>query len=161
PLVLDNVSFAVQPGEIVCVVGPNGAGKTTLLNILSGTMLKTNCKIRVLGHDRWRNNATIRLQTTYVPAHLHYTIGSTPKEHCVGVRYAYRIAQSSFEAGCEELVRDLNYESYIHRHWQCLSLGLSHKAMMIGGFLPPAKLRILDEPVASGIDTLGMEIIGV
>ncbi len=33
---LDNISFAVQPGEIFGVIGPNGAGKTSLLNVISG-----------------------------------------------------------------------------------------------------------------------------
>ena len=35
--VLDQVDFAVAPGEAIGIVGPNGAGKTTLLNVLSGT----------------------------------------------------------------------------------------------------------------------------
>lgn len=37
--VLENISFDVQAGELICILGPSGCGKTTLLNILSGFLL--------------------------------------------------------------------------------------------------------------------------
>ena len=38
---VDNVSMAVEPGELRAVIGPNGAGKTTFFNTISGFLTKT------------------------------------------------------------------------------------------------------------------------
>jgi ABC-2 type transport system ATP-binding protein len=38
-VVLDRISFAVSPGELVAVIGPNGAGKTTMLRIAGGALV--------------------------------------------------------------------------------------------------------------------------
>lgn len=46
---LDEVSFAVQPGESVALVGPNGAGKSTLLRALSGEIVVSGGTVRLKG----------------------------------------------------------------------------------------------------------------
>ncbi len=49
--VLRDVSFALQPGELVVVIGPNGAGKSTLLRVLSGTLRPHVGTARLFGRD--------------------------------------------------------------------------------------------------------------
>ena len=44
---LDNVSFEIEQGELVCILGHSGAGKTTALNILGGMDKATSGKITV------------------------------------------------------------------------------------------------------------------
>ncbi|TDH35199.1 ABC transporter ATP-binding protein [Pseudohoeflea suaedae] len=48
---VEDVSFAVAPGEIVSVIGPNGAGKTTLFNMISGIYLPGRGSVSLDGTD--------------------------------------------------------------------------------------------------------------
>ncbi|KIZ47868.1 MULTISPECIES: ABC transporter ATP-binding protein [Rhodopseudomonas] len=49
--VVDNVSFYVDPGQIVGLIGPNGAGKTTLFNLLSGVLKSDAGSLTIDGVD--------------------------------------------------------------------------------------------------------------
>lgn len=53
---LDNVSFDLQPGELLAVIGPNGAGKSTLLRLLCGELQPGGGEIRLLGRPlaKWQ-----------------------------------------------------------------------------------------------------------
>jgi branched-chain amino acid transport system ATP-binding protein len=50
-LAVDNVSMAVEAGELRAVIGPNGAGKTTFFNLISGFLTPTSGRIRFNGED--------------------------------------------------------------------------------------------------------------
>ncbi|WP_428249653.1 ABC transporter ATP-binding protein [Ferrovibrio sp.] len=50
-----DVSFAISPGETVCLIGPNGAGKTTLLKAISGVLDKVQGEIHYLGQPAPRS----------------------------------------------------------------------------------------------------------
>jgi branched-chain amino acid transport system ATP-binding protein len=60
---VDEVSFAVERGEIVSIIGPNGAGKTTLFNLLTGQLPPSSGTVRFEGRDigRLRPNERARL----------------------------------------------------------------------------------------------------
>ena len=47
--VVDRVSLAVRPGEIVGLIGPDGAGKTTLFNAVSGVVRPASGKVGLVG----------------------------------------------------------------------------------------------------------------
>jgi branched-chain amino acid transport system ATP-binding protein len=46
-----DVSFRIEPGEVVGLIGPNGSGKTTLINLMSGMLAADNGAMRLSGED--------------------------------------------------------------------------------------------------------------
>jgi len=64
---VDDVSFTVNPGEIVGFLGPNGAGKSTTMRILSGYLPATGGTVRVAGHDVAAAPLEVRRHIGYLP----------------------------------------------------------------------------------------------
>lgn len=66
-LILNQISFSVQPGEIIGLVGENGAGKSTLLNILATLASPTNGNIVLYEKSYREKRKEVRKQIGYVP----------------------------------------------------------------------------------------------
>ncbi|WP_292389849.1 ABC transporter ATP-binding protein [Methanosarcina sp. UBA5] len=49
--VLENVSFSLKKGEIICILGPNGSGKSTLIKCIAGILKPDSGSIHILGKD--------------------------------------------------------------------------------------------------------------
>jgi len=61
-LAVNDVSFKIEPGELVGFLGPNGAGKTTTLKMLAGLLYPTSGAATVLGHTPWDRHDDYRRQ---------------------------------------------------------------------------------------------------
>src|SRR5271155_2860445 len=57
---VEQISFTIEPGEMVAFLGPNGAGKTTTLKMLSGLIYPTSGSATVLGFTPWDRVDTFR-----------------------------------------------------------------------------------------------------
>ena len=57
---LRDVTFSVEPGEVVGLVGPNGAGKTTLIKTIAALLDPTSGRVRVAGHDTTTQPAEVK-----------------------------------------------------------------------------------------------------
>jgi ABC-2 type transport system ATP-binding protein len=64
---IDNITFNVQPGEIVGFLGPNGAGKTTTMRILTGYLPPTSGQVKIAGYDVHSQSMAVRERIGYLP----------------------------------------------------------------------------------------------
>jgi ABC-2 type transport system ATP-binding protein len=66
-LAVSDVSFRVEPGQIVGFLGPNGAGKTTTLRMLTGYLAPSSGEIRIDGIDAVGSSIRARARLGYMP----------------------------------------------------------------------------------------------
>ncbi|MEM1252263.1 MAG: ABC transporter ATP-binding protein [Cyanobacteria bacterium P01_H01_bin.21] len=64
---ISDVSFKVEPGEILGFLGPNGAGKTTTMRILAGYLPATSGTARIANHEVHSNSMAVRQNIGYLP----------------------------------------------------------------------------------------------
>ncbi|MEB3358224.1 MAG: ABC transporter ATP-binding protein, partial [Synechococcales bacterium] len=64
---IQDVTFSVEPGEILGFLGPNGAGKTTTMRILTGYLPATSGTARVAGFDVHEDSMAVRQRIGYLP----------------------------------------------------------------------------------------------
>ena len=66
-LAVDQVSFDVQPGEVLGLLGPNGSGKSTILRILTGYLTPSSGNARIGNFDVLSDARNARASVGYVP----------------------------------------------------------------------------------------------
>ena len=74
-LILDDISFKINRGQIFGMLGPNGAGKSTIFNLITGLINPKNGKIKILGEDVTNYPIYFRakkFKIGYVPQHGGY-----------------------------------------------------------------------------------------
>lgn len=69
---IENVTMAVEQGEIFGFIGPNGAGKSTTIRTLLGLIRKTSGEARIFGLDCEKDKTRILEQVGYLPSEVFY-----------------------------------------------------------------------------------------
>jgi len=147
------VSFTVEPGEIVGFLGPNGAGKTTTLKMLSGLLHPTAGEARVLGYVPHRRERAYLRQITLVMGQRNQLIWDIPvMDSFERNRAIYRIPEPTFTRTLTELRELLELETLLDKPVRNLSLGERMKCELAIALLHGPRVLFLDEP------TIGLDV---
>jgi len=150
---VDEVSFEIEPGEVVGFLGPNGAGKTTTLKMLSRLLHPTAGQLHVLGYEPARRSKDFLRQITLVMGNRNQLAWDLPALDSFELQRAvYGIPGNEFKHTRDEFIDLLELQELIHKPVRNLSLGERMKMEIVGSLLHRPKVLFLDEP------TIGLDV---
>ncbi|MEM7795610.1 MAG: ATP-binding cassette domain-containing protein [Cyanobacteria bacterium P01_C01_bin.118] len=150
---VNQVSFTVEPGEVVGFLGPNGAGKTTTLKMLTGLIYPSTGQVRVAGHNPFKRQRAFLEQITLVMGQKQQLIWDLPTLDSLRINGAiYELSAKELRHRIHELADLLDLTDKLTQPVRKLSLGERMKAEMLAALLHRPKVLFLDEP------TLGLDV---
>ncbi|GCL44244.1 ABC transporter ATP-binding protein [Dolichospermum planctonicum] len=150
---VQDVSFTIEPGEIVGFLGPNGAGKTTTLKMLTGLIHPSSGVVKVGGFVPFRRQETFLQKITLVMGQKQQLIWDLPALDSLKINAAvYNIPDKEFQRRVGELTEMLGLEGKLTQPVRKLSLGERMKAEILAALLHRPQILFLDEP------TLGLDV---
>jgi ABC-2 type transport system ATP-binding protein len=156
---VDNVSFKIEPGELVGFLGPNGAGKTTTLKMLAGLLYPTGGSAKVLGYTPWERADGYRRQFALVLGQKNQLWWDLPARESLELNAKiYGIPKDRFEKTVSEMTELLAIGHKLNVSVRELSLGERMKMELIASLLHQPKILFLDEPTI-GLDVVSQKIV--
>jgi len=143
-LVLDDVSFDISEGELLCVVGPTGCGKTTFLNsvtklydITSGEILVNDEPVDLQKHNIsyiFQENSTMQ----WLTVEKNVAFGLDIK----------RISEKEKKEQVNEVLEIVGLTEYRHYYPRQLSASMLQRVVIARAFATKPELLLMDEPYA-------------
>ena len=141
----ENLSLAVEPGELLQIVGDNGAGKSSLLRIMAGLLMPERGVLSWCGKAIDAKDAEFQSQLFY----LGHSIGvKAPLTVLENLLYDYRLLSLDQEAALQALDR-LGLYPYRLKFAGALSQGQRQRLALAKLLCCEARLLLLDEPLTA------------
>jgi len=147
---VDDISFSVQPGEIVGYLGPNGCGKTTTIRMLLGLLQPTSGCARVLGFDAFEETEEVRSRCGYMSQKFALYDDLTVLQNLEFYAGVYGAEKGASISNTLSLVGLQDHRQLLTRS---LSAGWRQRLALGIALVHSPRLLFLDEPT-SGVDPL-------
>ena len=150
---VDDLSFKIEPGEIVGLLGRNGAGKTTTLHMLAGITRPDAGDVRICGADILRDPKTAKACLGFIADEPEFFEYLNVEEHLKFSAMLYGIQGG--EAAADRLISRFALEDKRRAYPEELSRGMRQKLALACVLLHEPMAILLDEPL-TGLDPAGM-----
>lgn len=164
--VLKDVSFSLEPGQVLCMLGPNGTGKSTLIQCLLGLQRPQGGSIVLDGRDISRLSARAKARLmAYVPQASNLAFSYEVREVVLMGRVAHlRLGIAHTQSDQDTVSSALERLHILHlqnRRLQELSGGEKQMVLVARAMVQQADYLIMDEPTANLDYSNQIRILGV
>jgi ABC-2 type transport system ATP-binding protein len=156
---VEDVTLAIEPGELVGYIGPNGAGKSTTIKMLTGILVPTSGSVRIAGlvpHEQRSRNAENIGVVFGQRSQLYWDLPL--RESFELLRAIYDIPRDRYVANLAHFSEILDLERFIDTPVRQLSLGERMRGDFAAAMLHDPPIVYLDEPTI-GLDVVAKEAI--
>ncbi|OAS88539.1 MULTISPECIES: ATP-binding cassette domain-containing protein [Metabacillus] len=151
---LKDISFSIEPGEIVGYIGPNGAGKSTTIKLMSGILVPDRGTCSIMGYTPWKDRVSYVQNIGVVFGQRSQLWWDVPvMDSFELLRDIYKIPQKEYKDNINLLVETLDLQSLINSPVRQLSLGQRMRCEIAASLLHSPKILFLDEP------TIGLDAV--
>ena len=148
---VDDVSFAVEKGEIFGLLGPNGAGKSTLIRMMTTLIPITGGVAYINGHDVSKEPDAARCAMGVIPQALTSDIDLTLEENLSIYAKLYGVHKAQRKKNITDLLEAVDLTKWRHAQTKTLSGGMRRRLEIARGLVHNPKIFFLDEPT-TGLD---------
>ncbi len=147
---VDDISFSVEPGEIVGLLGPNGAGKSTTMNILTGYLSSTSGRASIAGIDILNDPISAKKLIGYLPEQPPLYLDMTVEEY-LNFAYELKCCKLKREEHLAAICDTVKIREVYHKVIRTLSKGYRQRVGIAQALVGNPKVIIFDEPTV-GLD---------
>ncbi len=149
--VVDQVSFTVNPGEVLGFLGPNGAGKTTILRMIGGYTTATSGRVTVAGYDMATQHTAAARKIGYLPERppLYDTLDVAA--YLKFVAKVKAVPRWRMAAELDRVVAACRLDAVFRQEIFKLSKGYRQRVGLAQALLGQPEILLLDEPTI-GLD---------
>jgi ABC-2 type transport system ATP-binding protein len=150
-LAVDDVTFQVQPGELVGFLGPNGAGKSTCMRILTTWLPASSGYAYIAGFDVMYQSMEVRQRIGYLPESVPLYTEMRVREYLTYRAKLKGVERTSRTARIDYCLAKCQIKEVRNRLLGTLSKGYRQRVGLADALLADPPILILDEPT-SGLD---------
>ena len=150
-LAVDNLSFRVEPGEVLGFLGPNGAGKTTTMRIVAGFLPATSGRVLVCGYDVESQSIEAKRRIGYLPEGAPGYPEMTPRTFLEFVADARGLSGQERRKRLDDAYEALHLDKVLEQSIETLSKGYRRRVGLAQAILHDPEVLLLDEPT-DGLD---------